>query len=110
MQFLARLQRPDIPNLPQLIAKSLDTNTRNYVRFGQHAVHNLLTVSQLEELIKLKGDLLSNSTFVNLYVTKLAPSGDVDWKHSKDTTEKEQYLKRVCYDDNNNTTTTTRIS
>ena len=49
--------------------------------------------SQLDELLKIKPDLLTNDNFVGTYIRKLTPSPDVDWRN--DAKEKEAYLDRL---------------
>jgi hypothetical protein len=89
--FLNRLQRPDIPSLPAFVAKDLKAKfTRG---FGSHGIHRNMTKAQLDELLQLEPKLIDNSNFINVYLTKLAPSDDVDVTY--DLEEKEKHLNRI---------------
>ncbi|HTN75370.1 MAG TPA: hypothetical protein VL096_08990, partial [Pirellulaceae bacterium] len=77
--LLARLQRPDYPKLPQLIVA--DLQHPNSGGFGSFAIHKQLLLAQLDELLKLKPDLLNQQQFVITYLTKLQPGTDEDWRH-----------------------------
>jgi hypothetical protein len=82
--LLTRLQRPDIPNLPKLVADDLDrTNKLDPQTFGAYAIHKQMTLAQLDELLKLKPSLLNESTFVATYLTKLQPGADDDWRRDR---------------------------
>ena len=74
--FLSRLQRPDVPNLPAFVAKDLKAKLSR--GFGSHGIHRNMTKAQLDELLQLEPKLIDNSNFINAYLTKLAPSDDVD--------------------------------
>ncbi len=89
--LLARLSRPDHPNLPKLIVD--DLNYRHSRGFGSHRIHNSLLISQLDECLRLKPDLINNTNFVTTYLGKLKPNPDVDWK--TDAKEREAYLNRL---------------
>jgi hypothetical protein len=82
--LLARLQRPDIPDLPRLVADDLDrANKLDPQNFGAYPIHARMTLAQLDELLKLKPDLLNQSAFVTAYITKLQPGADEDWKRDR---------------------------
>ncbi|HVC92066.1 MAG TPA: hypothetical protein VND64_00155 [Pirellulales bacterium] len=83
--LLSRLQRPDYPNLPKLVAD--DLVHENSGGFGSHTIHRQLLLAQLEELLKLKPDLLTQQHFVVAYLTKLQPGPDEDWRHDHDALE-----------------------
>jgi len=89
--LLSRLKRPDIANLPKLVAD--DLNYQHSQPFGSFTIHQQMTLSQLEELLKLKPELLNQSNFVNAYLTKLQPGADDDWK--RDRTLTLAYLERL---------------
>ena len=89
--LLQRLRRPDYGRLPQLIAKDLDAERSG--GFGSIDIHRKLLLSQLEELLQLKPDLLNETDFVNIYLAKLYPNPDVDWRH--DEKAREAYLDRL---------------
>ncbi|MFO0805957.1 MAG: hypothetical protein U0791_22865 [Gemmataceae bacterium] len=79
--LIQRLQRPDVPNLPQLI--HADMNSEHPSPFGTFAVHMMLTQKQLDELLKLRPNLINDGNFVNAYVSKLCPGADSDWKRDR---------------------------
>ena len=89
--LLRRLRRPDLPNLPKLVAD--DLAAPHPQEFGSHPIHAQMTVPQLEELLKLRPDLLHNGAFVRTWVTKLQPGADEDWKHDRPRTL--AYLERL---------------
>ena len=90
-QFVARVQRPDTETLVKLIAE--DLNHPNSGGFGSMGIHRQLLLPQLEELLKLKGDLLNQQNFVNTYLTKLQPNVEEDWRHNPAALE--AYLNRL---------------
>ncbi|MCY2992052.1 MAG: hypothetical protein NTY19_29855 [Planctomycetota bacterium] len=89
--LLERLQRPDYPQLPKLVVD--DLNYQNSGGFGCFGIHGQLLLAQLDECLKLKPDLLNQQNFVNVYLTKLRPNADVDWRH--DPAEHRAYLERL---------------
>jgi len=89
--LLRRLRRPDYRKLPRLVVE--DLNYRHSRGFGSLPIHRNLLLAQLDECVRLKGDLLNQTHFVNTYLTKLWPSPDVDWQH--DPKEREAYLDRL---------------
>lgn len=89
--LLRRLERPDHDGLPGLIVD--DLRHRYSGGFGSLEIHKKLLRSQLDELVKLKPDLLNQGNFVNVYLTKLRPDADVDWR--TDRKAKKRYLARL---------------
>ena len=89
--LLERLQRPDYPQLPKLVVD--DLNYQNSGGFGCFGIHGQLLLAQLDECLKLKPDLLNQQNFVNVYLAKLRPNADVDWRH--DPAEHRAYLERM---------------
>jgi transcription termination factor NusB len=89
--WLGRLTRPDVPELPTHIAE--DFKAPYPVAFGAIPIHLKLTLIQLDELLKLKPDLISNGTFVNAYLAKLQPGADENWK--RDAKRTLAYLERL---------------
>ncbi|OWK38438.1 hypothetical protein FRUB_07558 [Fimbriiglobus ruber] len=89
--LLQRLHRPDLPNLPQLIVD--DLTAQNAPGFGSYPVHTMLTLAQLDELVKLRPALLNETAYVWAYVTKLQPGADDDWKRDRAVTR--AYLERL---------------
>jgi hypothetical protein len=89
--LIQRLQRPDVPNLPKLIND--DFNSEHPVPFGSFGVHMMLTQKQLDELLKLRPNLINDGNFVNAYVSKLCPGADSDWK--RDRAIAKAYLEKL---------------
>jgi hypothetical protein len=89
--LLSRLQRPDIPNLPKIVAD--DLNTQHSGGFGSMGIHHQLTLAQLQELLKLKPELLNQQSFVQAWTLKLHPNDDEDWRH--DSALLRAYLDRL---------------
>ncbi len=89
--LLSRLQRPDLANLPALIVE--DMKQPHPQDFGAYPVHFQMTRAQLDELLKLRPDLLNHSNYVRAYVMKLHPGADDDWK--RDRTLTKAYLERL---------------
>ncbi|HUG89277.1 MAG TPA: hypothetical protein VML55_00485, partial [Planctomycetaceae bacterium] len=79
--LLERLQRPDHEGLVKLIAADLDY--RYSGGFGSFTIHRQLLRAQLEELLKLKPELLNQQNVVHVYLSKLRPHADEDWRHDK---------------------------
>lgn len=90
-QLITRLQRPDAPNLTQLIAD--DLKAEHAQAFGSYAIHKQLTIPQLEALLKPHPILLNDAAFVAAYITKLQPGADDDWKRDRKLTR--AYLERL---------------
>jgi len=89
--LLQRLERPDYDVLPKLIAADLDAPHSG--EFGSIEIHRRLLLDQLDTLLDLKPDLLNQTNFVNVYLTKLRPNADVDWP--RDEAAREAYLDRL---------------
>jgi len=89
--LLSRLQRPDYPNLVKLVVD--DLNHVNSGGFGSFNIHRQLLLGQLEDLLKLKPELLNQTNFVHAYIAKLQPTPDEDWRHNQASLEK--YLDRL---------------
>lgn len=89
--LVQRLARPDIANLPQLIVE--DMRSPHAQEFGAFGIHRQMTLAQLDELLKLKSDLLNQTAFVHTYVTKLRPTDDEDWR--RDPARTRAYLDRL---------------
>ena len=80
-ELLARITRPDLPNLPKLVAD--DISAPHPQSFGAYTIHRQMTLAQLDDLLKLKPGLLNETAFVTAYVTKLQPGADDDWKRDR---------------------------
>jgi hypothetical protein len=89
--LLQRLARPDVQNLPKLIAE--DLLTPNAQPFGAFPIHRQLTQAQLPELLRLRPDLLNQTAFVETWISKLHPGADADWRHDPEVMR--AYLERL---------------
>ena len=89
--LLERLNRPDYQGLvPLVIADLKQQDSRG---FGSLKIHELLLHDQLDECVRLDPNLRNQQQFVSTYLSKLAPSNDVDWKYDRD--EAHAYLERL---------------
>jgi hypothetical protein len=88
--LLSRLRRPDLPDLPALIFK--DLRNKHSRGFGSHGIHRNLTKDQMDELLQFNPKFIDNSNFVHSYLSKLAPSADVDPR--QDDKEMSKWLSR----------------
>ncbi len=89
--LLERLQYPEVNGLPELIVK--DLAHKGSRGFGSLNIHRQLTISQLDELVRLKPELLNEQAFIDTYLMKLQPSTDTDWQ--SDDAETLAYLERL---------------
>ena len=89
--YLQRLKRPDVANLPALIEQ--DFKNPNPVPFGAYPIHQMMTMEQLSELQKIRPALLNQSAFVNASIRHLQPDTDSDWK--RNSKEAEKYFDRL---------------
>ena len=89
--LLKQLDRPDFPGLVGWVASEL--KERDAVSFGALSVHRQLTLAQLDELVTAVPKLNSETEFVNIYMSKLRPSEDVNWV--ADRKERREYLNRL---------------
>lgn len=89
--LLSRLTRPDFPGLVKLIDEDLSVRTSG--GFGSLGIHSQLTQAQLDELVKLRPDLINDANYVNAYMSKLRPSEDVDMM--QDLAARKAYLERL---------------
>ncbi|MEM7393189.1 MAG: hypothetical protein AAF492_12660, partial [Verrucomicrobiota bacterium] len=89
--LLARLQRPDYPNLVDLVFE--DLKAKDSRGFGHHKIHARMLASQLEALLKKKPDLKNNSNFVRAWLSKLAPGHDVNLEQNAEA--REAYYDRL---------------
>ncbi len=88
---LARLKRPDVPHLVDLIEKELQAQESR--SFGEFEIHRALLPEQLDELAKRMPALLDNQAFVFTRLRKLAPGADADAEF--DPAEREAWLERT---------------
>jgi hypothetical protein len=88
---LAKLTRPDVPNIVEFVAAGLRMNSSR--NFGQFPIHKTLLPEQLDQLAKLVPTLDGYRPFVFAKMRKLAPSADVDL--DSDPSEREAWLERL---------------
>ena len=89
--FLSRIKRPDIKNLPKLVIDDLKyPHSRG---FGSHEIHKLMFKDQFEECLKRSPKLINNSNFIYEYIKKLAPADNIDINYN--IPEKKSYLQRL---------------
>jgi hypothetical protein len=89
--LLQRLRRPDVSNLPRLVAE--DLRAPHPQEFGAYPIHVQMTLAQLDELLGLRPDLLNHQAFVRAWMAKLQPGADEDWQHDSALTR--AYLERL---------------
>jgi hypothetical protein len=89
--LLQRLTLPDLANLPKLIAE--DLQSPHPQDFGAFPIHRQLTLAQLEELLRLRPELLNHMALVQTWINKLHPGADADWRH--DPALARAYLDRL---------------
>ena len=89
--LLQRLTRPDISNLAKLVDQ--DLRAQRASPFGSYPVHGQMTLAQLDELVKLQPSLLNQVAFAHIWITKLRPNDDEDWRH--DPKQTRAYLDRM---------------
>jgi len=89
--LLSRLTRPDVKNLVALI--DADLRHVNSGGFGSLPIHSQLTLVQLEELLKLRPELVNQINFIYAVIARLHPGADDDWK--KDRKVALAYLERL---------------
>ncbi|MSR32282.1 MAG: hypothetical protein EXR99_12325 [Gemmataceae bacterium] len=89
--LLQRLKRPDIAGLPSLIDE--DMKSQYPSPFGAFPIHSQLTAKQLEELLQLRGALLNQTQFVQVWLKRLQPGDDSDWR--RDRVQTAAYLDRL---------------
>ncbi len=82
-ELLQRLSRPDVAGLVALVAADLDG--RGGVTFGSHPIHQQLLRTQLDQLLERRPSLLNETAFVNVYLSKLQPQADIDWRANLNT-------------------------
>ena len=89
--LLERLGHPDYPNLVDLIVA--DLKERDSRGFGAMKIHAKLTLRQLDELAEKFPKAKTLEKFVNVYLSKLHPSEDINWRADPD--EHRKYLDRL---------------
>jgi hypothetical protein len=88
--WLSRLRRVDIPGVVEFIVKEL--RAQGSAGFGWATIHAQLTLAQMQELGKAMPDLYGNDRFVQVYLQRLKPDGDVSLD---DREVMREYLQRL---------------
>ncbi len=88
--LLQRLKRPDYPGMARLVVD--DLKYKHSRGFGSHGIHRSLLLAQLEECLELMPELINNTGFIHVYLSKLRPNDDIDWRY--DAEEKLAFLER----------------
>lgn len=88
--WLSRVNRVDIPGIVELIVKEF--RTPGSAGFGWAPIHGNLTLPQLKELGKAMPELYGNERFVQVYLLRLKPDGDVSLD---DREVMRDYLQRL---------------
>ncbi len=89
--LLSRLTRPVCPNLVALVAADLDEKDSR--GFGSIPLHTLLTLPQLQELIRLRPALKEEKAVVEAILARLVPTDAVNL--ATNPTEQLAYLDRL---------------
>ena len=89
--LLARLRRPDLPNLVDLVAA--DLAARGSRGFGHHPVHAQMTLSQLDDLLRRMPRLRNEQAFALAYLAALVPADEVDL--DTDAAARQAYFERL---------------
>jgi hypothetical protein len=90
--LLARIKRPNVPGLVELIAEDLKTTAENR-SFGEFPIHQQLLPEQLDQLAKLLPRIAGENSYVYTRIRKLPPGADED--ASFDAPAREAWLDRV---------------
>ena len=88
--LLSRLDRPTHRQLVEMILA--DLKQKDSRGFGSLKIHRQLLLRQLDELVSRRPQLENETKFINIYLQKLQPNADIDWKN--DPKEFEAYLSR----------------
>src|SRR5262245_14175580 len=89
--LIQRLQRPDVANLPKLVVD--DMASPHNQEFGAFGIHRQMTQAQLEELLRLRPDVINHAAFVQTWITKIHPGDDENWR--RDPVKTRAYLDRL---------------
>ncbi|HMP17030.1 MAG TPA: hypothetical protein PKD72_08415, partial [Gemmatales bacterium] len=89
--LLQRLTTPDYPDLVKLISEDLAAQQSG--GFGSIPIHSQLTLAQLEELLRLRPNLLNQQAFVFAWIVRLHPSADEAWQQNPTLTA--AYFERL---------------
>ncbi|MCB9878068.1 MAG: hypothetical protein H6835_10745 [Planctomycetes bacterium] len=78
LSLLKHLERPDVPGLAALVARAMALPDGG--AFGSLALHKQMTLAQLEELVRLRPQLLGDAALVEAWLRQLRPTDDA-WRH-----------------------------
>ena len=87
---LQRVERADLPKLVERIAEELAM--QDSPGFGWAPIHQQLTLIQLDQILKLRPNLLEQDNFVRAYAARLAPP---EGSSLTDKSELRTYLQRL---------------
>ncbi|MDX1927043.1 MAG: hypothetical protein SFV81_11025 [Pirellulaceae bacterium] len=88
--LLQRVDRADLPKLVERIAEELAMKDSS--GFGWAPIHQQLTLTQLDQLLKLRPNLLEQDNFVRAYAARLTPP---EGSSLTDKAELRAYLQRL---------------
>lgn len=88
--LLQRIDRADLPKLVERIAEELALQDSQ--GFGWAAIHRSLTLENLDQLLKLRPQLLGSDNYVRAYAARLAPPNGTSLVDQK---ELRDYLQRL---------------
>ncbi|RYD32312.1 MAG: hypothetical protein EOP87_13095, partial [Verrucomicrobiaceae bacterium] len=91
--FLENIQHAEHPAVTLLVERSLAFPAP--VKFGSMEVHGKLVFQQLDALLKLRPELLSDEAFNTAYLAKMRPGAEVDF--DRDRQAHAEHLRR-CLD------------
>ncbi len=89
--LLNRIDRADLPKIVERIAEELSMEFAR--EFGWAPVHQKLTLGQLEDLLRLRPQLIEQDGFVRAYAARLAPT---EGSSLTDKAELRAYLLRLA--------------
>ncbi|MEZ6036366.1 MAG: hypothetical protein R3F29_02715 [Planctomycetota bacterium] len=90
LSLLNNLERPDVPGLAALVARALALPDSG--GFGSLQLHKNMTLAQLEELVRLRPQLLGDAALIEAWLRQLRPTDDT-WRH--DTAARLALLERL---------------
>jgi len=89
--LLDRIQRPDYPQLPDLVLKDLQSKKSS--GFGAKPIHARLLKNQLHYLADKMPSLNNDKNFVTIMLHSLHPDADSDWRENPVT--QKAYLEKL---------------
>lgn len=89
--WLARLDRPDVPGLAELVVRDLERERGP--EFGRLHIHGQLLAEQYAQCARLRPKLLEEAAFVEGWLVRLLPGADEDVE--RDAAARETWLQRL---------------